>query len=98
MSATMTKMNVPMMDIKRDSAETKQRYSDALNKTLDQGSFILGPDVEALEKECAAYLGSKYALGISSGTDALVIALMALGIGVGDEVICPTFTFFATAG
>jgi dTDP-4-amino-4,6-dideoxygalactose transaminase len=94
----MTKMNVPMIDIKRDSAETKQRYRDALLKTLDQGSFILGPDVEALEKECAAYLGVKYALGISSGTDALVIALMALGIGAGDEVICPTFTFFATAG
>jgi dTDP-4-amino-4,6-dideoxygalactose transaminase len=64
---------------------------------LDSGRFIFGPEVEGFEREAAAYLGTEQAVGVANGTDALVIALDALGIGEGDEVICPAFTFFASA-
>jgi dTDP-4-amino-4,6-dideoxygalactose transaminase len=64
---------------------------------LDSGEFILGPNVRAFEREAAAYLGVPATIGVANGTDAIVIALDALGIGPGDEVICPAFTFYATA-
>jgi dTDP-4-amino-4,6-dideoxygalactose transaminase len=78
--------------------EIKQEITQALENVFKTQQFILGPNVEAFEGKIASYIGSKYAVGVSSGTDALLIALMAMGIKQGDEVIVPTFSFFATAG
>src|SRR4029077_8962314 len=66
-------------------------------EVLESGRFIFGPEVEAFEHESAAYLDVPYAMGVANGTDALVLSLEAMGIGAGDEVICPSFTFYATA-
>jgi len=90
--------SVPLLDFKRIPDADKAACRAAFARVLDSGFFILGPEVQAFERECADYVGSQYALGVSSGTDALLLAMMALGIGPGDEVLCPTYTFFATAG
>jgi dTDP-4-amino-4,6-dideoxygalactose transaminase len=88
---------VPLCDINAQYQFLKPQIDAAVLRVLGSGQAILGPEVAAFEKEAAQYCGAKYAVGCSSGTDALVLALHALGIGPGDEVIVPPFTFFATA-
>ena len=91
-------MKVPLLDLKRRSAELDARLHAAFRRVLDSGHYILGPEVEAFEREIAEHVGARHAVAVSSGTDALLVALMALGVGPGDEAICPTYTFFASAG
>ncbi len=91
-------MNVPLLDLKAQYKTIKQEIDAALIRTAESQYFILGPEVEKMEQAMCAYIGCKHAYGVSSGTDALLLALMAIGIKPGDEVIVPTFSFFATAG
>lgn len=91
-------MKVPLLDLTEQNSALEAELRAVFAKVLESGRFILGEEVEAFEAEIAAVAGTQFAVGASSGTDALLLALMALGIGPGDEVICPSFTFFATAG
>ena len=91
-------MSVPMLDLSIQNQAVKQKILDGIGGLIDRSSFILGDNVKGLEAEIAAYAGAKFGVGMSSGTDALLVALMALDVKAGDEVIMPTFTFFATAG
>jgi dTDP-4-amino-4,6-dideoxygalactose transaminase len=88
---------IPLVDVKAQYAplipELQQRFAEV----LEGGKFVLGPNVKAFEEEAAAYLGVPATIGVANGTDALVLVLDAMGIGPGDEVICPSFTFYATA-
>jgi dTDP-4-amino-4,6-dideoxygalactose transaminase len=88
---------IPMVNLKAQYAEIKDEVERGLAETIANCSFILGPNVQAFEQECADYLGVKHAIGVASGTDALHLALIAEGIGPGDEVITTAFTFIATA-
>lgn len=91
-------MPVPLLDLTRQYEPLREEFRRTLDRVCDSQRFILGPEVDAFEKEAAQVLEVAHAVGVSSGTDALLEALMALGIGPGDEVVLPTFTFFATAG
>lgn len=92
------KMEIPILDLKAQYATIKEEINTKVLAVLASQNFILGAEVKALEEEIAAYSGTNYAVGVSSGSDALLISLMALGIGIGDAVITTPFTFFATAG
>ena len=91
-------MGVPLLDLNAQNLALEAELKAAFERVLRSGQFILGPESVAFEKELAQMIGVKHALGVSSGTDAILLALMALEIKAGDEVICPTYTFFATAG
>jgi dTDP-4-amino-4,6-dideoxygalactose transaminase len=89
---------VPFMDLSRIHEPLQEEFVRAFTRVSTDGRYIMGPDVAALEADVARYLGVAHAVGVSSGTDALLAALMAINVGQGDEVIVPSFTFFATAG
>ena len=91
-------MKVPLLDLKPQYQSIKKEINEAVQRVIDSQYFIMGPDVAKLEEEICKYLGCKKAIGVSSGTDALLLALMAIDIKAGDEVIVPTYSFFATAG
>jgi dTDP-4-amino-4,6-dideoxygalactose transaminase len=91
-------MKVPLLDLKAQYQTIKKELDEAILRVAESQYFILGPEVSALEKNISGYIGCKHAVGVSSGTDALLIALMAIDLKPGDEVIVPTYSFFATAG
>lgn len=91
-------MNVKLLDLQAQYLPLRAEIRRAIDEVCDTQQLILGPHVEKFEKALASYCGTKHAIGVSSGTDALLCSLMAIGIEPGDEVICPSFTFFATAG
>lgn len=91
-------MHVPLLDLKGQYAAIRAEVDAAIREVAESQQFILGPVVEAFEKEVAAYLEVPHAIGCASGSDALLLALMAYGVGPGNAVVCPTFTFFATGG
>ncbi|MDX1435449.1 MAG: DegT/DnrJ/EryC1/StrS family aminotransferase, partial [Anaerolineales bacterium] len=90
--------NIPLLDLKAQFIEIESEVREAIDSVLDSQRFIMGPEVEALESEVAAYSASAFGIGVSSGTDALLAALMTIDLQPGDEVITTPYTFFATAG
>lgn len=91
-------MTVPLLDLKPQLEGIESEIKDAINQVIDTGRFIMGPNVERLESEIANYVGAQFGIGVSSGTDALLVSLIALGVKAGDLVITTPFSFFATAG
>ncbi len=91
-------MNVPFLDLKRQYSAIKEELDQTVFSVLSHTRFIMGPEVKDFEEKMAQYCGSKFAIGVASGTDALLLSLRACGVGPGDEVITTAFSFFATAG
>src|SRR5262245_46768375 len=91
-------MNVPLLDLKAQHSAIRAEIFEAIQRVVESQYFILGPEVQGLEGEIAAFCNARFAIGVSSGTDALLSALMAIGIAPGDEVVTSTYSFFATAG
>lgn len=98
MKATRVTMKVPLLDLRAQYTMLRRDVMAVVEDVCDRQQFIMGPEVATFEAEISAFLEIEHALGVSSGTDALLLAMMALGIGRGDEVITSTFSFFATAG
>lgn len=88
---------IEFVDLKTQQALLKEKIDAAIRRVLEHGHYILGPEVDELEERLAAFVGARYCIGVANGTDALQIAQMALGIGPGDEVIIPGFSYIATA-
>ena len=97
MHAVTKPMPVPFLDLTTQYKQLEAEWLVAIRETGNRGSFVLGPNTQAFEKELAAYVGVKHAIGVANGTDSLYLSLRALGIGPGDEVITTPFTFFASA-
>ena len=93
-----TRLSVPLLDLEAQYRPIREELLAAIIRVCDSQRFIMGPEVEALERELARTIGVSHAVTMSSGTDAILATLMALGVGPGDEVITPTYSFFATAG
>jgi len=91
-------MEIPLLDMKAHLAPMRKELDEAISKVITSGNFILGKEVAGLEKDICEYSSADYAIGVSNGTDAITLALKASGIGRGDKVICPSFTYYATAG
>ena len=90
-------VNIPMTDLNGQYQSIKSEIDSAISRVLQHSQFILGQEVKTFEKQMAAYCGTKFAVGVASGTDALHLALLACGVGEGDEVITTPFTFIATS-
>src|SRR5438094_2259719 len=88
---------IPFIDVAAQRKRLGRAIDDAVARVLNHCQFILGPEVRAVEADLAAFCGARHAITCASGTDALILPLMAIGIGAGDAVICPSFTFAATA-
>ena len=91
-------MQVPLLDLRPQHEGLRDEIIAAVTDVIDSTRYIMGPELERFEEAVTEYSGCKYALGVSSGTDALLLALMSLNIGPGDKVLVPDFSFFATAG
>ncbi|MDD5109065.1 MAG: DegT/DnrJ/EryC1/StrS family aminotransferase [Candidatus Omnitrophica bacterium] len=91
-------MNIPTLDLKKQIEPIRQELDAAIKEVIDNTSFILGSGVDKFERHVTEYSGAKYAIGVSNGTDAISLAMLALGIKPDDGVICPAFTYYATAG
>ena len=89
-------MNIPFLDLRATYLELKFEIDEAITRVLDSGHYILGSEVEAFEAEYASYCEAKYCVGLANGLDALHLALLAVGVGLGDEVIVPSNTYIAT--
>jgi dTDP-4-amino-4,6-dideoxygalactose transaminase len=90
-------MGIPHVDVRAQYAPLLDELKERLAAVLDSGRFVLGPEVRSFEEEAASFLGARESVGVANGTDALILVLEALGVGAGDEVVCPAFTFYATA-
>src|SRR5947207_9933776 len=98
MTTTKTAMNIPLVNLKAQFRPLRAEMLASLERILDSQQFVLGPEVKSLEEEIANYSQVKHAIGCASGSDALLLALMALDVKPGDEIITSPFTFFATGG